>query len=502
MCTSVNETAYGELLDIKEAKVDLKSKSIRGSAITMVTEVVNLLVTIGATSILARILSPSDFGLLGMVFALTAIAERFKDIGLGRATIQKQTITHPEVSNLFWLNTAIGVAISLGISGSSGVIAGFYHEQRLIPISIALSLTFVFSSIIIQHQALLVRRMRFGVTGTIGTCSHVVSNVFAIFLALKGFGYWSLVWREIVRSIFIAAATWICCPWIPSLPDAKVKVARLMSFGRDITLFNLVTFFTRSVDQILLGRYSGAAALGIYRQAFQLIMLPLARLTSPMQSVSEPVFSAVQDEVSKYRNGFQKAVHMVSLLTMPIAAGVFVCARPLVLLLLGAKWSAAEAPLRILAAAAFLRPAISTMGFVMVTSGKTARYAVLGLLDSIILITAIVIGLRWGATGVAFGHLAATYIVFLPFLWWAFQGTPVSLALWLHSIKYPAICSVFMGVSVYYLSKAIPFLGGVQMLSCSVITGVLSYGAAMIMLPGGRSFVQDMFYDCRQALRI
>lgn len=502
-CTvPVVEGPYSELLDMRSVKSDLKSKSIRGSAFTMLSQISSLLVTIGATSVLARILVPADFGLIGMVFALTAIAERFKDIGLGRATIQKQTITHSEISNMFWLNAAIGFAIALAISALSGVIAGFYHERRLTSIAIVLSLTFIFSSVTIQHEALLMRRMRFGTASMISTGSQVLSSLVAILLAVKGFGYWSLVWREISRSIIVAAATWMWCPWIPSLPDRRTRMSHLMSFGRDITVFNLVTYFTRSVDQMLLGKFAGANALGIYRQAFQLIMMPLNQLTSPMQSVSEPIFSAVQDELSKYRMGFEKAVSAISLVTMPVAAGVFICAKPMVLLLLGPKWAAAEGPLKILSAAAFLRPAISTMGFVMVTSGKTTRYAILGILDSLVLILAIVIGLKWGPSGVAFGHLAATYAVFLPFLWWAFKGTPVSLRLWLGSVEYPAICSIAMAIAVYSLSKVRPESNNLESLLYSVTAGIVCYSGAMLMFPGGRFKVQEVFCDCRQALRI
>jgi hypothetical protein len=142
------------------------------------------------------------------------------------------------------------------------------------------------------------------------------------------------------------------------------------------------------------------------------------------------------------------------------------------------------------------------MGFVMVTSGKTTRYAVLGILDSLVLILAIVIGLKWGPSGVAFGHLAATYAVFLPFLWWAFKGTPVNLRLWLRSVKYPAICSIAMAIALYSLFQVAPVSNSLQSLLYSVAAGVLCYVGAMFVLPGGRFRVQEVFCDCRQALRI
>ena len=493
---------HKQFFETETVRANLKSKSIRGGMLMLTSGAANFVITIAATSVLARILLPADFGLLGMVFALTAIAERFKDIGLGRATVQKKEVTHAEVSNLFWLNAAVGIGICLSIVMLSRLIAGFYHEQRLTHVAMALSTTFLFAGVTIQHQALLNRRMRFLATGAIATSSLGVSNIFAIVLALKGFGYWSLVWKEILRSVLVATATWIACPWIPGLPDRKTKVTQQMRFGQHITLFNIVTYFTSSLDQMLLGRFRGATVLGIYRQAFQLIMMPMSQVTSPMHGVSEPLFSSLQDDLPKYRRIYEKTVSMLSLITMPIAAGVFICAQQIVFLFLGQRWSSAVEIVRILALAAFIEPPISTIGFVMVTCGKTARYALIGFLDSAALVLGVSLGVKWGARGVAIGHVAAAYTVFLPFVWWAFKGTPVRLSLWLRAISRPAICSLFMLAVLYVSSEAIPFKNSLAALSFLVPAGVVCYFAAMVVLPGGKQILRELLRDCQSALGI
>ncbi len=492
---------HKRFFETETVRANLKSKSIRGGAVMLTGEGANFVVNVAATSILARILMPADFGLLGMVFALTVIAERFKDIGLGRATVQKKEVTHSEVSNLFWLNAVVGLGICLSISMLSHAIAGFYREQRLMHIALALSTTFVFAGLTIQHQALLNRRMKFFASSVIGTGALAVSNILAITLALKGYGYWSLVWREIARSFLIATATFVACPWVPGLPDHKKKVSQQMRFGRDITLFNVVTYFTASVDQILLGRFSGAGALGLYRQAFQSVMLPLNQLTSPIHSVSEPLFSALQDDVAKYRRVFLKTVSTLSLITMPLAAGVFVCSKPMILLLLGQRWSGAVDIAKILAIAGFIRPAISSIGFVMVSCGKTARYLALGVLDSIALVAAVSVGVMWGARGVAVGHVAATYTVFLPFVWWALKDTPVDISLWLRAIARPAVCSLLMAAILYLLSDLILFKNNLAALSFLVPVGVVCYFAGMLALPGGKRILSELLLDCRSVLR-
>jgi O-antigen/teichoic acid export membrane protein len=495
-----SQSKYEHWFETDTIKPHLKSKSIRGGAFMLISSGANLVLGIAATAVLARILVPADFGLLGMVFALTAIAERFKDIGLGKATVQKKELTHSEVSNLFWLNSALGIGICLSICILSGAIARFYHEQRLTHIAMLLSLTFVFGGLTIQHQALLNRQMKFLATGVIGTGALIVSNALAIILALRGYGYWSLVWRELARSMLVAIGTSFACPWVPGLPDFERGVGPQMRFGRDITLFNIVTYFTSSLDQILLGRFSGATALGIYRQASQLVMMPINQLTSPMQSVWEPLFSALQDDSPKYRRGFQKTVSTISLITMPLAAGAFICSKQLVALLLGQRWSGAVDIAKILAVAMFIRPVITTVGFVMLSCGKTARYAVLGVLDSVALVAAVSVGVMWGARGVAVGHVAATYIAFLPLVWAALKDTPVELSLWLRAIARPAVCSLVMVAMLYIMSSLIPFESNVAALSAYIPAGVVCYFAGMLALPGGKDILRELLRDCQSAL--
>jgi len=479
----------------------LKSKSIRGGTSIMVSGIANLGISIATTSVLARLLAPTDFGLLGMVFALTVVAEQFKDIGLGRATVQKKELTHAEVTNLFWLNFLIGLSICMTIALLSGFIARFYHEPRLTLIAMMLSITFAFGGLVIQHQALLSRQMKFFATGIIGSGSLAASNVFAIVLALRGYGYWSLVWRELVRSMLVALGTFVACPWVPGLPDFKRGVRPQMRFGRDITIFNIVVYLTSSVDQILLGRFGGANVLGIYRQAFQLVTLPINQLSSSINSVSEPLFSALQNDPEKYRRGFEKAVGTLGLITMPLAAGLFMCSTQIVLILLGQRWGGAAEVARILAIAMFIKPVFSTIGFVMVTCGKTGRYVAAGVVDSIVLVAAVAVGVIWGARGVAAGHVVATYLVFLPLVWWALKDTPVGMRLWLRSVARPAICSLVMIAVLYIVSSTITFTNNVALLCTYIVLGTITYFLAIWVVPGGRQDLITLLNDIRSALK-
>ena len=493
--------AFEHLFDTATTRTDIKSKSIRGGIFAFSAEGASLVLNMAVTLVLARILVPADFGLLGMVFAITALADRFKDLGLSAAIIQKAEINHSQASNVFWINAILGIGIFLIVMLMSGPIATFYHEPRVRNIAIVVSSTFIFSGLAAQYQALLRRRLQFGALAVIGVGSQVLSGALAIVLAIRGYGYWALVWKEVSRNVLVAAATWALCPWVPALPDRKTDVMPLIRFGRDVTLFNLITFLARGVDQILLGRFAGAAQLGVYRQAFQLISVPTTQLTYPVENVAEPTLSMLRKDVAKYRRAFRKAVTGLSLTTMPLAGFVFVHSREIIIVMLGTRWLAANDVLRILAVAAFVRPVIRAMGVVMVTCGKTARYATLGLLDSVVLAACVAIGVRWGPTGVAYGHVAATYSVFVPFLWWAFRDTPIDLTLWIETIIVPAVASVAMVGGIYVTREFVRIGHPAGELALSLVVGGFYYVAVLLAFPSGRSILAELLPEIFSTFR-
>src|SRR6185295_16064101 len=243
---------------------NLRDKSVRGGIFTMSFQAIDSFLRIGSMIILARILVPEHFGLIGMVVAITAFAEQFKDFGLSTATVQQKDITHEQVSNLFWVNAAIGFTMMVLISSASYLIASFYDDQRLIYITIAISTGFFWSGLTVQHQALLQRQIKLATIGLVQVGSTTISAAIAVILAIKGYGYWSLVWSQVVRSLLLTLGMWISCPWIPGLPNRHIKIGYLLRFGRDIAGFNLIVFFAVNLDQILIGKFFGPVQVGLY----------------------------------------------------------------------------------------------------------------------------------------------------------------------------------------------------------------------------------------------
>lgn len=486
---------HREIFDTETLRDDLKRRSVRGGLYTMTGQGLNFIIRLGSTAVLARILIPEHFGLISMVTALTAIAENFKDLGLSIATVQKKDITHEQVTTLFWINVIIGILIMIIICCFSKLIAWFYADNRLIGITVAISTSFFWGGMTVQHQAILWRKMQFCRSAAVDIGATFLSTIIAIVLAFRGYGYWALVWKEVSRSCFLAVGTWIVCPWIPGLPVRNANIGKMIKLGRDVTGFNLITFFTQNIDQILIGKIAGPSPLGIYRQANQLALLPISYLTSPVQTVSQPALSILQNDELRYRRYYKNILKSLSFVSMPLMLFLFLYARDIILLLLGEKWIKAVVIFKIFALAGFIRPALSTTGVVMITCGQSKRYFFLGLANSMLIILAIGIGLKWGAVGVAAGHVIENYLAFFPIVFIAFKHSPISIELFFRSILPSVISSLVMGVVLIIFSSMISIQNSFYSIGASLPVAIVVYLLTWIIIPGGRIRLKELFSD-------
>ncbi len=484
---------YYHLFDTEHLKDSLKDKSIRGGLNTTFAEGVSFILSLGSTVVLARLLMPEHFGLISMVTSLTAFADRFKELGLSTATVQRKEVTHEQVSNLFWINVSIGTLIMLIIAGASPVISWFYNDGRLVWISIALSSSFFFGGLTVQHQALLRRQMLFGRLAKIRIVSTFLSVALGVGLAWQGFGFWALVWKEVGRNAFAAAGTWFACRWKPSLPVRSSGIRSLLQFGTHITGFDVVYFLSRSLDQILIGRVWGAIPLGFYRQAYQLMSLPINQLQVPVQSVAEPTLSALQNEYQKYRMYYKEIVSILSFVSMPLVMYLAIFSDHIIRLLLGEKWLDSAGIFRLLAIAAFIQPVASTCGFVMVTCGKAKRYFWWGVLNAVCLIITFCAGISWGPVGIAVAYAVNTYAILVPSLWYSFRDTPISMTLFFEAISLPVLSSGIMGFVLIFTFRNAAIGSTSLEILLSLILGTCVYFGVYLLFPGGKQKLIDYF---------
>ncbi len=492
---------YDHLFDTENLKGQLKDKAVRGGFSTMTAQVVSFVLRTVSTLVLARLLMPEHFGLIGMVFAITTIAEQFKDLGLSMATVQLKKITHEQVSALFWINAGFGTLLMFIVAGLAWVVAWFFADHRLVGITLAISSSFFFGGLTVQHDALLRRQMRFGELAWIRIVSDGLSIALGIGLAWQGFGYWSLVWKEVARSMFVAAGTWLMCRWWPGLPARATGLGHMLRFGRDISGFHLVTFLSLNMDGILLGKFWGAEPLGFYRQGRQMISMLLSLLHYPVDSVAQPTLSALQNDPEKYSRYLEKIVSMLSFAIIPMVTYLAIFSDALVRVLLGEKWMASAPIFRIFAVAALLSPPSSICNLLMITCGKTVRNFWYSVMFAITLILAFSIGTFWGPIGVATAYTITAYIWILPSLWYSSKDTPVSVRGILKAVSIPAFCSFVMGLLLLLASPELSKLGSLE-IPISLVLGVLSYFGTWLLFPGGREKLKEYFLYPLLAFRL
>lgn len=461
----------------------------------MASEISEFVLRLISITVLARLLLPEHFGLVSMVMIVTSIAEQFRDLGLSTAAVQQKEISHQQISNLFWINLGISLVLMLGVCSLAPFVAWFYHDNRLVHITLATSLSFLWGGLAIQHQAMLRRQMRFKEIAAIRFASSMASMIVAIALAQKGYAYWSLVWAGVTKSAVAAGGAWVCNPWMPGLPSRGANIGSMLRFGRNLTAFNLVYYFTMSLDQVIIGKCFGQAILGAYRQAYQLVVIPVSQLVSPVQNVAESALCRLQDDPARYRRYYHKLLSALSFASVPLILFLIIYAKEIIGFMLGEKWLAAADAFRILAIAALLRPAASTAGFVMISSGKSGTYLYLGLLKSLALAGFFLIGVSWGPLGVAFGHVAAMYLLLIPNLYYSFRKTPVSVGVFFAAIARPFAAGLLMSMIVVMFRASVLFHHPLAAVAAGLPVAMIGYLLSWTFLPGGIRIMSEMIND-------
>lgn len=444
---------------------------------------------VGTLVVLARLLPPSAFGLLAMVASLGAILDLVKEFGLSAATIQKPSISHAQVSALFWINTAAGAVLGAGFTLAAPLLARFYGEPALEAVAEWLALGFVLSGLTVQHWALLRRQMRFGAIAGLETAADVASFAAAIGLALAGEGYWALVVQRLVSPALLLAGSWMLCRWRPARPAPAEGLRQLLHFGASVTVSGVAMALARSVDQILIGWLWGPAVLGLYERTTRLVLLPVNTINAPVYAAGMPALSRLVDRPEHYRSMFRQIMQKLALLTMPVFAIAAVLADWLVLLLFGPAWSQAIPLAALFSVSAAYLPVLLAASLLYMTQGRPGEMLRASLIDAALCVVAILAGLPWGVTGVAASIAVAGLLVRLPVAFWlATRRGPVSMGNIVTAVAPAACAAVMASIAVWAvrhagLAEEAPTVGGVLLAG---LAGFTAIGLAVLAWPETR----------------
>lgn len=429
----------------------LAQKSVRGGMTTMGAQGIQFILQVTSTVLLARLLTPSDYGMVGMVTVVVNFAAMFKDAGLSMATVQQEKITHEQISTLFWLNVLISAFLGLCVIASSPMVAWFYGKAELTTVTAALSISFIFSGLTIQHKALQRRHMRFVTLAAIQIISQVITLAMTIILALFGWRYWALVGGALTNALTGSLLTVFFCPWIPGRMQRGTGVRKMLKFGGHLTGFNFINYFSRNADNILIGRFIGADALGLYSKAYELFMLPISQIRNPLEQVAMPVLSTLRKKPLRYALYYQRILDILASLAMPLTTYCAVEADFLIRLLLGSQWIDVVPVFRILTIAGLVQSIASTRGLVLISCGFSKRFFYWGLFNAIVCVTSFVVGLPYGIQGVAMSYTIANYAILIPSLFYCFNKTPIKVSLFFKTLLPPLATSVVAGSIILLL---------------------------------------------------
>jgi PST family polysaccharide transporter len=478
---------------------DLKERTLRGGLVAISAQAVTFVLRTGALVVLARILTPKDFGLVGMVTAVTGLLAIFKSAGLSVITIQRATITNEQISTLFWLNILVGVLL-MGLSlAIAPVLAAFYREPSLVWLTAALASGFVFSAGAAQHQALLQRQMRFVALAVVEILSLSISVVVAIMMAANDYGYWALVGMHVVHPAVAAVLVWLMVGWLPGIPRRGVGALSMLLFGAKLSLSGLMGYLANNTDKVLLGRFWGAEALGVYGRGYQLITFPTDILNSALGSVAFPGLSRIQDDPERFKNYFLKGYSLVLALTLPVTIACALFADDIIFVVLGPKWKDVAAIFRLLAPTVLAFALLNPFSWLLFSRGQAGRILKMGLVFAPVMIAGYAIGLRYGPRGVAFGYSATVTLFIVPMIAWAKHGTLISSRDVLEAIRRPflsatAAAAIAFGVQFLCGRSLPPFLR--LGLGVGVLSG--SYLWMLLYIMGQKEMYLELFRGLRR----
>lgn len=406
---------------------DLARTASRGVLVTLGGQWSRTLIQTVSTVVMARLLTPQDFGLVAMVAAVVGVADLLRDFGLSGAIVQVKQITPELWSSLVWISAVLGAVCTLLVAACAPLIATVYGEPRLTVLVLVLAPGLLVNGICMPLQTKLQRDLRFATLARIDVVSMLTGVVASVGAAALGWGVWSLVLLTGAGAIYRLGAL-VAVARIPlGRPALPAGVRQLMGTGSSIFGVQMLNYAARNVDNVVVGKFGGAAALGLYTRAYSLLLLPLSQLNGPLARVALPVLSRLQDEPERYRRYVRGSLLVIGYAACPVFAIAAAVAVPLCEVLLGAQWSSTGTLFRLLAIAGVAQAFGNVQGWLYISLGRARRQLVYYLITRPIVIASFFVG--WALNGVE--GLALSYgLVSVALLWpgfsMAIKGTAVA----------------------------------------------------------------------------
>lgn len=429
---------------------NIRQRTLSGLGWNGATQIFDAVLRFGISVVLARLLSPRDFGLMGIVFVFTEFASSLSQMGLGASLVQQRAVSDRHLNTVFWANVAAGTLLTILFGLTAPVIARFYQEPVLRLLTATVALNLILSSLNVVQNALLLRSLNFRTKFWIGSVSVLISGIVGIAMAFSGAGVWSLVGQSITSTGIQVVVMWSSSSWRPRFFFDLSIFRELMHFGGNLMGSNIAHYWGRNVDKLIIGRLLGSSALGFYTLADKLMHLPVSNVTNITSAVMFPALSAMQDDVESVKRTYLRATRMIALLTFPMMIGLIILAEPTILAVYGEKWLKAVGIVQVLCFSGMAQSIYFTGGWIFLSHGRTDMAFRWSIYTTLVRVAGVLVGAQWGLMGVVWAYVLGTYL-FICYPAWSCAGRLVGLGFkaLIKNVAGPFYCAASMGLILW-----------------------------------------------------
>ena len=462
--------------------MSLKQKTISGIGWNAAGNVARQLLQFITLVVMARYLSPDEFGVFAILMIFVTFMNIFGSMGISQVIIHLDNPDQRMLSSIFYFNIAVGIILFVMLYFLAWPIAGFFNNRDIVHLLQVIGITFIISALTLVQQALLEKSMFFKRVVTLEIVALTIGSAVGIIGALNGLGIYSLIISTLLTSGLFSIGLWCNSHWRPSLLFAFDDIRRVWDYSINLTGFNFINYFARNADNFLIGKFIGSSMLGMYSVAYKIMLYPLEHISRVIVRVLFPAFSKVKHDNTRFKNGYLNAIIFIALVTFPVMTGLFAISETFVAVMFGNKWAGMAALLMIMAPIGMIQSIVTTIGSIYAAKGTTGLMFKIGAVNSVITVSSFIIGLPYGVEGVAIAYAGANLIMLYPNL--KISWDQIGLGVFEGASKLIPffLTSAVMGAVVYlqgaWLAKS---LNMTMVLILQILTGIVIYTGMLLL---------------------
>ncbi|MEJ2491639.1 MAG: MOP flippase family protein [Desulfuromonadales bacterium] len=474
---------------------ELKQKTVSGLFWSLVDNFATYGLAFVIGVILARLLTPSEFGLIGMIMIFIALSRSVIDSGFSQALIRKKECSETDYSTVFYFNLAAGAILFGVLFWVAPYISSFFNEPRLTSLVRVLGVVLVIDALTIIQRTILTRRLDFKLQTKISVVASLVSGAIAIIMAYRGFGVWSLVARQVSQSAFHSLLLWFWNQWRPVWGFSKDSFRELFSFGSKLLVSGLIDTAYRNIYYLVIGKYFSATELGYFTRAEQFKNLPSQNLSGVISRVSFPVLASIQDDLTRLKDYYRKLIRSTMFLTFVLMLGLSAVAKPTILVLIGEKWRPSIIYLQMLCFVGMFYPLNALNLNMLKVKGRSDLFLRLEVIKKVLAVPTIIAGILWGIKVMIAGMMVNAVIAYYLNSYWSGQMIGYPLRDQVKDILPSFLIAVFISVAVFLVGQVFDAIT-VLSLTVQLATGtILTVGLSELIRFRDYLFLKNVLFE-------